>query len=151
MLFKGQIRHDEAVNTDLLAGAQEPLRAVGEHHIGVGREHQGDGDLGPQSLHKIKYLVGSDACFQCPDVGLLDGSIHSGGVREGNIQLNDVSTVFCGSQDSLFRGGQVGVTAGDETDVSFALCKGILELIHEYPPLCSGRWRRSPCRRGRRR
>ena len=72
-------------------------------------------------------------------------------VTGGDVQFNDVCTVFSGSQNSLFRGGKIGITAGDNTNVGFAFFKCFLELIHEYPPLCSGRWRRNPCHHGRKR
>ena len=151
MLLKGKIGNDQTVDADLLTGAEKPLGAVGEDHIGVGGEHQGDIHLGPQNLNEIKDLIGGNTGFQRPDVSLLDGGVHGGGVGEGNIQLDDVSAVFSGGQNGLFRGGKIRITAGDKADVSLAVLECLLELIHGDPPLCSGRWPRSPCHHGRRR
>ena len=73
------------------------------------------------------------------------------GIGEGDIQLDDVCTVFGSGQYGLFGGGKVGITAGDKTNVSLAVFESFLELIHGYPPRCNGRWQHSPCHHGRRR
>ena len=36
--------------------------------------------------------------------------------------------------------------AGDEGDKRLAVCKCRCDSTHRYSPLCTGRWRRSPCR-----
>ena len=43
---------------------------------------------------------------------------------------------------------KIGVAAGQKGDERLAVVKCSCKITHEDPPLCSGRWRRSPCRPG---
>ena len=54
------------------------------------------------------------------------------------------------SRDKL-KVKEVGIAAGEKGNECLAVCECVLELIHGYPPLCSGRWRHNPCRHGRKR
>ena len=45
---------------------------------------------------------------------------------------------------------KIGVAAGQKGDERLAVVKCSCKITHEDTPLCSGRWRRSPCRRGQR-
>ena len=149
LLLKGHVRQDEAVDANAGAGGDEPLRAVGEHHVGVGHEHHGDGDIFPQLPDHVEDLIRGNAAGQCPDVGRLDDGTLGGGVREGDAQLNEIRSGPDSLPDHPDGGLQVRVAAGDEGDERLAVGKGLCNVTHGDSPLCTGRWRRSPCRPGR--
>ena len=94
--------------------------------------------------------VYSISAGQRPDVGRLDNGALGGGFGEGDAQFDKVGPRLCHGPDHLGGGLQVRVTAGDEWDERLAAGKGLCNVTHEDPPLCTGRWQRSPCRPGRR-
>ena len=48
-------------------------------------------------------------------------------------------------------GGKIRITADEKGNIGFAVLECGCKITHEDPPLCSGRWRRSLYRRGRKR
>ena len=146
--FIRHIGQDQAIDADLLAGGDKFLAAIGKNHVGVGHEHHGDGDILAQFADEIKNFISGHATLQCAQVGPLDDRALGGGVGERDAQLNQISPVGGHGADGCGGGSQVGVAAGDERDKRLAVGKSFGDVTHGYPPLCSGQWRRSPCRRG---
>ena len=145
----GQVGQDQPINADLRAGRDEPLCAVGEHDICIGHEHHGDRNIFPHLADEVKDLIRGGPRFQGADVGTLNDRALGGGVRERDAQLNEVGTVCRHGADGGGSGFQIRVAAGDERNERLAVGKGLCNVTHEDPPLCSGQWRRSPYRRGR--
>ena len=67
-----------------------------------------------------------------------------------NLDRDEVGAVLRGSADGSRGRFKIGVAAGQKGDERLAVVKCSCKITHEDTPLCSGRWRRNPCRRGRR-
>ena len=144
------VRQDEPVDANIAAVGQKALCAVGKDDIRIRHKNHGDRHAAPQLAHEIENLVGRYAALQGAQVsGLNDGPLRRG-VGEGNAELDEVGTVLRGSADGSRGRFKIGVAAGQKGDERLAVVKCSCKITHEDPPLCSGRWRRSPCRRGRR-
>ena len=89
----GQVGQDQPVDADRRAGGEKPLGPVGEHDIGIGHEHHGDGHIPAHLPHKVKDLIRGSACLQGAEVRALNDRALGGGVGEGDAQLNEVGTV----------------------------------------------------------
>ena len=148
--LEGYIRNQDAIYACFFAFCGKSVCSVGEHHVGVGGYHNGGGQLLTELLHQHKYRIGGHTVFQCPNVGLLNDGVGGCGVGEGNVQLQNVGTACHSGLCNGDGGLQIRVTAGDKGHQCLLLRKGIMKITHKAPPLCNGRWRRSPCHRGRR-
>ena len=60
LLLVGHVGEDDAVHPNLRRPRQEAVGAVGEHHVGVGHKHQGDGYVLSQLLHQGEDFVRGD-------------------------------------------------------------------------------------------
>ena len=148
LLLKGQIGEDQSVNPRLPAGGEKALRSIGEHHIGVGHKNQRYRYIPAQVLHQSEDLVCGDPALQGPEVSPMDHRPLGGGVGEGNAQLDEVRAIFHCGPDGGGGGLQIWVAAGNKRDKCLSAGKCLCDLTHGGPPLCIGRWRRSPCRPG---
>lgn len=144
------VRQNEPVDAGVTAVRQKAIHAVGEDDVRVGHKNHGDRHVAPQLAHKVKDLVGRCAALQSAQVCRLNHGPLRRGVREGNAELNEVGAVLRGSADGSRGRFKIGVAAGQKGDERLAVVKCSCKITHEDPPLCSGRWRRNPCRRGRR-
>ena len=73
LLFKGQIREDQSVHSNLAAVPDESFSTIGIHHIGVGHENHRNKNIAPQISYQFKHLIRRDASLQCPQIGALNG------------------------------------------------------------------------------
>ena len=144
-----QVGQDHAVDADRRAGGEKALGPVGEHDIGVGHEHHRDGHIPAHLPDQIKDFVRGGARLQGAEVGPLNDRSLGSRVGEGDAQLDEVGSICGHRADGSSGGPQIGVAAGDERNERLAVGKGLCNVTHGDPPLCSGQWRRSPCRRGR--
>ncbi len=152
LFFKRDVREDEPLDADFLAGGDELLGSVGVYHVGVGHEHHGDGDVPAYIAHQVKDLVGGDAAGERANVGALDDGALRGRVRERDAQFDEVCPVFRHGANDGGRRLKVRVSAGDEGDERFSVLERVCNanISHGDPPLCTARWRRRLCRPGRR-
>lgn len=90
-LLWGQINHDEAVDTGLLAVLEQTLLAVAQHRVVVAHQHKRSLQA-PASggAYKLKDCGDSDAVLEGLGVGLLDSRTISNGVCERDTEFNDI-------------------------------------------------------------
>jgi hypothetical protein len=90
-LLWGQIDHNEAIDTGLLAVLEQTLLAIAQHRVVVTHQHEGSLQA-PASggAYKLKDCGDSNTVLEGLGVGLLNSRTISNGVRERDTEFNNI-------------------------------------------------------------
>ena len=124
------IRHDDAVHAGRLEVRDELLEAVVVHVVDVAHADQRDFRELADLAHDLEFLLEGHAILQRADRSRLDDGTVCHGVREGQAELDDVSTGLLRLANSPKRRLHVWRTSRDiDENPLFAGC---LEFSHLF-------------------
>ena len=151
LFFKGKIRQDQTVDADLRAGFDKNFRIIGKDNVGICHKYHRNSHVFAQVTYQIKDLVSGGAACKRAHIRLLNDRSLGRGIGERDAELNEICACIYHGAHHLCGRFQIRIAACDERNkclsVSECFCNS---FSHGYPPLCNGRWRRSPCRLCRR-